>query len=207
MGRNMDSTPVFSAASPPVMDRMYRRFSVAEYEEMIRTGIIKEDDNVELLEGWIVEKMTKNPSHTMAVGLVFDAIGELALKGWFINMEQPIMTSDSEPEPDISVIRGRRRDYPNRKPQADDIAFVVEVADSSLKDDRQWKLGIYARAGIRIYWIVNLRAKRIEIYTDPYTEEAKSGYRTENFFGAKDTIPVVIDGKEIGQLAVAELLP
>lgn len=203
----MDRTPVFPAASPPVTDRVYRRFSVAEYEEMIQSGIIKEDDNVELLEGWIVEKMTKNPSHTLCVGLVNDAIAGLSLKGWFINLEQPIMTDDSEPEPDISVIQGQRRDYRSRKPQAADIAFVVEVADTSLPDDRQWKLGIYARAGIGIYWIVNLRARRIEVYTEPYTDETKSGYREETFFGAIDAVPVVIDGKEIGRLAVAELLP
>ncbi len=92
------------------------RLGVEQYHAMVAAGIVGEDDPVELLEGWLVAKMTKKPPHTLAKGLVRDVIQRCLPAGWFIGSDDPLTTADSEPEPDVTVVRGERRDYRARNP-------------------------------------------------------------------------------------------
>src|SRR5436305_4096318 len=80
-----------------------RRFTVDEYHRMIQTGILEEDDSVELLEGWIVLKMPRNPPHDVAIDLAREAIETRLPAGWRVRVQSAITTSDSEPEPDLAV--------------------------------------------------------------------------------------------------------
>lgn len=183
------------------------RLSVEQYHEMLRAGILTDGDPVELLEGWLVTKMTKNPSHRMACELVREAVRNILPEGWHIQGEQPITTADSEPEPDAMVVRGTLRDYPDRHPGPHEVALVIEVADSTLQRDQTDKKRLYARAGIAVYWILNLIRNRIEVYTDPTGSADAPYYRQEHHYAADDTIPVIIEGREIAQLPVKDLLP
>jgi len=131
----------------------------------------------------------------------------LAPGGWFVNVQEPITTADSEPEPDIAVIRGNRRQYLASHPGQPDLALVVEVSDSSLQHDRTMKLRLYARAMIPIYWIVNLVEGRIEVYTDPTGPDEKPSYRQRRDYGPADEVPFIIEGRVIGRIAVRDLLP
>jgi Uma2 family endonuclease len=124
------------------------RFSVAQYHQMIRLGILTEDDPVELLEGWIIHKMPKNPPHRAATKLTRNALEEIVPEGWYVDAQEPITLLDSEPEPDVVVVRGNTRDYLDRHPGSQDLALVVEIADSTLERDRTSKKRLYARAGI-----------------------------------------------------------
>ena len=140
----VDFAPGFSferAALPPVQ---VWRLSVEQYEEMVRAGILSEDDPVELLDGWLVPKMPKKPLHVMATELVRDALVKVIPDGWHVNSQQPLRLSTSEPEPDAMVVRGSRRDYLDRLPGPAEVALVVEVADTSLEQDRVFKKAIYA---------------------------------------------------------------
>ena len=132
------------------------RFSVAQYEAMIDAGILTENDPVELLEGWIVKKMPKNPAHIFSTQVLQDIFGKILPEGWFINLQDPITTEGSEPEPDVAILRGQRRDYVARKAVPDDVALVIEVAEATLPQDRTIKKRVYAAAGIPVYWIINL---------------------------------------------------
>src|SRR5579872_6769024 len=123
-----------------------RRFTVAEYHHMIRTGLLTEDDPVELLEGWLVPKMGCNVPHDLAIERVMETIRALA-PGWRIRGQSAITLADSEPEPDVAVVRGPIPVQATHHPSPSDIALVVEVADSSLLD----KARIYARANIPVY--------------------------------------------------------
>jgi Uma2 family endonuclease len=195
------------ACSSDVPTEPIYRLSVAQYRAMAHAGILTEDDPVELLEGWLVRKMTKNPPHNVATGLVGDAIEARIPLGWHVAIQGSVTTADSEPEPDLAVIRGTRRDYLDRHPGPEDVALIAEVADTSLRRDRSTKKRLYARAGYPIYWIVNLAERQIEVYTEPSGPRKKPDYRQRRDYRLADEIPVVLDGDEIARIPVREMLP
>jgi Uma2 family endonuclease len=207
MTATVQPTPSAATRNPAIPDVPIYRLTVEQYQAMAQAGILTEDDPVEFLEGWLVEKRVKSPPHVVATGLVLDLFPQLLPAGWFLSMHDPIATPDSLPEPDVALIRGAPRDHLERRPGAADIALVVEVADTSLDQDRELKKRVYAQAGIVIYWIVNLIDRQIEVYTEPTGPAEEPDYRHRQDYGPADEIPIVLDGKEAGRLAVRELLP
>jgi hypothetical protein len=186
------------------------RLSVEQYLRMGRAGILTPEHRVEMLDGRLVEKMIKNPPHIDAVYRMFDALTQALPAGWTVNKEDPLVTPESVPEPACVVLRGDRAEYATRLPIAADAALVVEVADSSLQQDRVDKRRIYAGGAIPAYWIVNIPAGRIEVYTDPTGPLAgpdEPDYRVRHDHGEDDHLPLVNDGREIARLPVRDLLP
>ncbi len=183
------------------------RLSVSQYHGMIEAGILTEDDPVELLEGWLVTKMPKNPPHRLSTQLTREALAGILPVGWYVDAQEPITLSDSEPEPDVVVVRGQRRDYTERHPGAGDLALVVEVADATLQRDRTLKKQLYARAGIPTYWLIDLTNHQIEVYTEPFVDAGQADYRCIQNYRRPDLVPVLIEGREAGQLALHDLLP
>jgi Uma2 family endonuclease len=174
---------------------------------MIDTGILTEDDPVELLEGWIVAKMPHNPPHDGAIQRINKRLGRRLPTGWDLRIQSAAATDDSEPEPDVAVVRGDETTYDSRLPGSADIGVLIEVSDSSLNRDRKEKGCIYARAGLPYYWIVNLVDHWIEVYTDPDSTAVSPQYRTRTDYRSGDSIPLVLDGQVVASLPVAELLP
>ncbi|HEY2416209.1 MAG TPA: Uma2 family endonuclease [Pirellulaceae bacterium] len=198
----------FSVPSPEIGIPPYPvyRFTVAEYEQLTRAGILTEDSNVELLEGWIVPKMPRNPPHDNVIDLINYLLQRLLPLGWFVRIQNSAVTSDSVPEPDVSVVRGKPGSYPNRHPTGADLGLVIEVADSTVLRDRR-KAEIYARAGVPHYWIVNLEDQQIELYSQPVAIGESLVYQSPLILRAKDAIlPVLLDGQEVGKMTVGELL-
>src|SRR4051794_26033814 len=115
-----DAAAIFAVPSFPV-----RRFTVAEYERMAEIGLLTEDDSVELLEGWIVPKTTKYPRHDTTIDILVQLLGRLLPSGWFLRAQNVLVTSDSEPEPDVVVTRGEPKDYWTKHPRAVDVALVI----------------------------------------------------------------------------------
>jgi Uma2 family endonuclease len=183
------------------------RLTVEQYHQMIQSGIVDEDDPVELLEGWLVHKMGKNPPHCLSARLTETNLEGLLPLGWYIAAQDPITTGDSEPEPDVAVIRGEPRHYATRHPGPSDVAMVVEVAEATLRRDRGFKKRLYARAKIPVYWIINLSERQVEVYTQPSGPADQPTYAKRQDYGPSDEIPVVIDGIEVGHIRVLELLP
>lgn len=198
------SIPPFVGALPEVP---VRRFTVEEYHRMLAAGILQEDEPIELLEGLLVPKMTRNPPHDLALGLLEDAINRCLPSGWFRRGQSAVTTTDSEPEPDLAVVRGQRRDYTQRHPKPQDVGLAVEVADSGLDRDRNIKGRVYARSGIPIYWIVNVPDRQIEVYTNPTGPTADPSYTRQEIYRAGDLVPLVLDGQEVARIAVVDLLP
>jgi Uma2 family endonuclease len=183
------------------------RLSVKQYHEMIEVGILDEDDPVELLEGWLVLKMPKNRLHTIATQLIRDLFSRIMPAGWHVTDQEPITTKESEPEPDLSIVRGSLRDDTGRRPGPRDVALVIEVAGATLGRDRGLKKRIHARARIPAYWIVNLIECKIEVYTDPSGPGRKPDYRSRQDFGPEDAVPLMVEGREVASLSVRDLLP
>jgi Uma2 family endonuclease len=195
------------ARSPHLPLDYFYRLSVEQYHAMIRFGILTEDDPVELLEGCLVLKMGINPKHWYATGQLRDWLIGLGLTNYFVHSQEPIVTDDSEPEPDVAVVRGKRLDYFDVSPSTRGIALVVEVSDSTLLHDRTVKKRIYARAGIPIYWIVNLIDQQIEVYTQPTVANENWDYASPEIVGRESEVRVVLDGREAGRLPVQKLMP
>ena len=145
-----------------------RRFSVEEYHQMVRAGILKEDDRVELIEGEIIEMTPIGPRHSFCVARLTDHFA-VSLHGLAVVWAQsPIRLSpDSEPQPDVAVIRPPLTRYADTHPGPDDVLLVIEVADTTVDHDRARKIPLYARAGIPDTWLVNLPAEAIEVHRDP----------------------------------------
>ncbi|HEU5116742.1 MAG TPA: Uma2 family endonuclease [Isosphaeraceae bacterium] len=185
--------------------RIYR-FSVQQYDEMVRVGILTGEDRVELIEGLLVEKMTKNERHMAATKRIVREVQRRLPEGLHVAKEDPIVAGRSEPEPDVAILRGEIEDYLTRKPAAADVVLLVEVADTTYTIDRA-KLRVYARAGIPCCWIANLPADRIEVYTDPTGTDPEPDYRRRQDFARDSEVSLMIDGQEVGRLAVNDLLP
>lgn len=179
------------------------RLSLDQYHAMIKTGILRSGDPIEFLEGVLVPKMTRNPPHRIAVAHLRDRLVALVGNGWHVESQEAISLETSEPEPDIAVVRGSVDDDPDRHPGPGDIAFVVEVSDSTLPYARDLKKRVYARAGIGEYWIVNLFERQIEVYRDP----AGPDYRSRVVYTPGQTIPVTLHGDQVGAITVSQVLP
>jgi Uma2 family endonuclease len=182
------------------------RLSVGQYEKMLDTGVLTSEDRVELIEGIVVRKMTQHPPHAATIDYAVDALRPLLPEGWRLREQKPIKLTDSEPEPDLVILRGPLRRYEKRHPRAADIAVVIEVADTSLEFDRSHKGRAYARARIHAYWIVNLIDGRVEVYSEPKSGRSPA-YRQRTDHGWDARISLVIDGDEVGEVPVRSLIP
>lgn len=183
------------------------RWSVEKYHEMVRAGIIDEDDPVELLEGWIVKKMTTSPLHRTVTGLLRDVLQRVMPEGWFVDSQDPVTLAASEPEPDVVLVRGSRLDFLDHHPGPGDVALVVEVSDSGLSRDRVFKKSIYAAAGIAVYWVVNLVDRRLEVYSECTTSASGTDYARCDCFAVGDKVPLVVEGQTVAEIPLAAILP
>lgn len=190
-----------------VPDSPIWRLSIAQYHQMVQAGILTDDDPVELLEGWLVTKMPKNPPHRLATQLMREALAQLAPIGWYVDAQEPITTADSEPEPDVVIVRGDRRQYRDRHPGPEDVALVVEVSDSTLQRDRTMKQRLYATAGIAVYWIVNLVDGQVEVYQEPRGPASEPHYARRDDYRREAAIPLMLDGESVGVVDVEAVLP
>jgi hypothetical protein len=199
------SPPVAPALQPPPYPIW--QFTVDEYHQLIQQGILTEVHRVELLEGWIVPKMPRNPPHDTSLKLTAQIIDPQTPAGWHARWQSAITLPESEPEPDGAIVEGDVRDFANQHPEPRDIGLLIEVADSSLDRDRNRKGPLDARANIPVYWIINLIDSQVEVYSDPTGPSAAPGYRQRQDFSLGSTVPLLIAGQVVGQIAVSDLLP
>jgi Uma2 family endonuclease len=135
-----------------------------------------------LIDGVILEQGPMNPPHAITLGLVEEAIRTAFGTGWWLRHQSPLILGQyTDPEPDLAVVPGRPRDYTGHPTTAD---LLVEVADSSLDFDMNDKRLLYAKAGIREYWVVDINGRRLLSYRDPQAGD----YATQQALGPADTI-------------------
>ncbi len=201
-----------SATLPPLHPRQPQpsprpRMTVAEFHRLIQDGVLGENDRVELLEGWMVPKMTHNPLHDGVIQIVSKRLERELPSQWSMRIQSAITTADSEPEPDIAVVRGDERTYLTGHPRPSDIGLLIEVAESSLTQDREDKGRLSARARIAEYWIVNLIDFQIEVFSDPAGTDDAPADRKQQVFRGDEIVPLVIDGRALAGIPARDLLP
>ena len=188
-----------TASSPPP----HHRITVDEYERIIEAGALEDPSRVELIDGYMVDKMGKNAGHSYSTKETLKALDSRLPAGWTSRKEEPLRVPPyDEPEPDIAIVRGTDADYEFRPPRAADVALLVEVSEATLSRDRGEKLLSYAKARIPVYWIINLVDRQVEVYSRP----GKTGYRSRQVFKSGEQVPVTIGGRELPPIAVDSLL-
>ena len=144
------------------------RFTVKEYYRMAETGVLRPDARVELLNGEIIDMSPIGPFHGGVTKLLNSLFSVAARGRWIIAIQDPVRLDDqSEPQPDLMLLKPASDFYRHRHPQPEDVFLLVEVSDTSLTADREEKLPAYGRAGIAEVWVVNLADLTVEVYREP----------------------------------------
>lgn len=156
------------------MSILLKSWTVDEYHRMIAAGILAGGDRLELLDGQIIQMNPQLPPHAATTQRAARYLDRLLDEVAYVRMQLPVtLPPNSEPEPDIAVVRLDANEYGDRHPAASDILLLIEIADSTLLSDRQTKALIYARAGIADYWILDVNSRQVLVFREPSAD----GYR------------------------------
>jgi Uma2 family endonuclease len=161
-----------------------RTFSPREVQRMVETGILRADEPVELLEGRLVLVSPQGPPHASVVGALAERLRTAYPSGYAVREEKPLELPESLPEPDIAVVLGTQLDYAKRHPNGEDAQLVVEVAVTSQELDHA-KARLYARAHVRVLWLLDIPARRLEVHTEPQQD---GRYRVVQVLGDDDEV-------------------
>ena len=187
-----------------VVERRSKRWTREEVYRLMDLGLLSEDRDkapYELLEGELFEKMPENGPHAFALDALCDWLSSIAKPGCFVRNQHPITFDDlSEPEPDAAVIKGDRRDFLDH-PRPENVALLVEVCDSTFRDDRRRKVPLYARAGIPEVWLLDLNGRRLLVHTGPEGDE----YRLVRTLREDEAVSPAFRAE--ASVRVADLLP
>lgn len=169
-----------------------KKFTIAEYHQLVDLGFFTEDEKIELIRGEIINMAPKRTPHSVCNSLLLGQLFRSLHNRANVRGQEPItLPSDSEPEPDVVVAKLKADNYLSAHPVAENIILVVEIADSTLKYDREVKIPLYAEAGINDYWIFNLVDKCLEVYTKPFSRQnGNFNYQTRNIILADGTIEI-----------------
>lgn len=186
------------------------RMTAETFFRAVDADVFPKKARVYLRNGQIYTKMAKKLPHSASTTVVLSALIPVLPEGWTYWIESPILSHEfSAPLPDICLVRGRAQDYLQKGsfPKADEIALVVEIAESSLAEDRGEALADYAKANLPVYWIVNLIDWQVEVYTGPETVGEISRYAHREDYPVGREIPVTIDGVEVARVPAGSILP
>jgi Uma2 family endonuclease len=179
-----------------------RLWTVADYHRMAETGILDEDERVELLEGKIIWKSAKSTAHCSAVRRIGKLLHNRFGNQAWISIQDPIQLNQrSEPEPDIAVVQIDPLDYADHHPTPSEVYLIIEVADSSLKFDCETKAKAYAQAGIVDYWVLDVVERQLYVFREPNEE----GYQSKVILGEDGRISP-LQFADL-QIVVLEMLP
>jgi Uma2 family endonuclease len=179
-----------------------RKWTVKEYHKLGEMGFFHPEERVELLSGNIITISAKGTANTSATRRTANVLRDILGNQVDVYYKSPIALDDnSEPEPDIAVVRIDPFDYATHHPTPSEVYLIIEVADSSLTFDREIKAKAYGRSGIADYWVLNVNERQLHVFREP----AENGYQSELILGENGSIsplqfPIV-------NIAIQEMLP
>lgn len=165
----MSSPNTLPIDTVPLEPTSLKRWTVQDYHRMSELGILDPNERTELIAGQITLMAAKGTPHVLALRLLSRRLDQLlAGQPVFVSTQDPIQLDNfSEPEPDLAVVHGTELDYANCHPRPEDLDLVVEVADSTLRQDCEIKDKVYAQAKIADYWVVDLKNRQLHVFRDP----------------------------------------
>ncbi len=184
-----------------------RRWTRAEYDRLIADGRFGPAERLELLGGQLVVREPQGSRHAVAIELALRALQQAFGPAWRVRVQLPVsLDVESEPEPDLSVVGGDPRGSALSHPAHP--VLIVEVADTSLAFDREYKSSLYARAGVADYWIVNLVDRQLEVFRDPVVAPLTPfGWRYGQRLVRGASASIFPLGAPSARISVADLLP
>ncbi|MBD2339566.1 Uma2 family endonuclease [Calothrix sp. FACHB-156] len=167
-----------------------KRFTLDEYHRLTELGFFHEDDHIELVNGEIIEMVSKGKAHETCLRKLWKELPKLVGDRATLQSQAPItLPPNSEPEPDFAIIKNRSDDYLSAHPAPSDVLLVIEVSDASLDYDQVVKIPLYAQSGITDYLIFNLFDNHLECYSKPYADSlGKYGYSSKRIILANQMI-------------------
>lgn len=198
----MTTTPTTTRRPPPPERRLWTRQEFDRAEEL---GLFGSEERLELIEGEIlVKELPLNAPHAAAQRRVEKVLGHLFAEGFDVRGQLPLaLDSHSKPLPDIAVVEGAAEDYETEHPTT--ALLLVEIADTTLRLDRTRKAGLYARAGIQEYWILNLQERVLEVYRQPESTRGRFYYASVTQYTEDESIAPL--AAPMAGIAVTDLLP
>jgi Uma2 family endonuclease len=179
--RTLSSNDVADAIPP----ELHHRFTVDEYHRMIETGIVRGDDRVQLISGVVLEMSPQNERHARLIQRLNRVLVRALGDEYAVRPQLPLtLGADSEPEPDLAVVRAEDAASPDEHPRS--AVLVIEVSGDSIRFDRGLKAALYARAGIPEYWIFDAEAHSVEVYRNP--DPAASRYTSATRLESESTL-------------------
>ncbi|NEQ20338.1 MAG: Uma2 family endonuclease [Microcoleus sp. SIO2G3] len=164
-----------------------RKFTVEQYHKMAQSGILTEDDRVELIRGEIIEMSPIGRRHAACVRRLDALLSEKLRRRAIVDTQNPVELDDtSEPQPDVVLLQPRPDFYESEHPQPEDIFLIVEVADTTAKFDREVKIPLYAKDNIVEVWLVDINKQCIEVYRQP----SPTGYQNVQTFQRSQTLSI-----------------
>lgn len=186
-----------------------RRWTREEYYRAAEAGIFMPNERLELIDGEVYAQVSpQNSPHAWSIVLTASALRGVLGEGFITREEKPIIISDdTEPEPDLAVVKGSPRDYTDH-PTSDDVVLLVEVSDTTYGSDTRFKASLYASEGVPDYWVLNLKKRELEVCREPAPDpKARFGWsyqEVKTYAEGQSASPLAAPGREV---KVEELLP
>ncbi|HZL35385.1 MAG TPA: Uma2 family endonuclease [Tepidisphaeraceae bacterium] len=198
--------PPEDIAGPDVPPYPQRKFTVREYHRLMDSGALHPALRTELVEGWVVDKMTRHARHDSTLQLAADVLQRRTGPSWRLRQQSAITMDDGEPEPDLVIVPGPVLRFRHAHPRPFDVVLLIEVSDSTLAYDRGSKCRDYARNGIARYWVLNVVGGKVEVYEDPTGPNESPSYLTIRSYGAGEAVPLILRDQTFESIPVNELL-
>jgi Uma2 family endonuclease len=146
----------------------HRKFTVDEYHYFIEQGVFQPEERLELIEGELIEMSPIGKRHAGSVDFIADLLRRFLGEKAIVRVQNPIVLDDfSEPQPDVCLLKRREDFYRQTNATAKDVLLAIEVADTTVKYDRDVKFPRYAANGIAEAWLIDLENDRVEIHSEP----------------------------------------
>ena len=157
-----------------------RKFTVKQYHKMVESGILSEDDQVELIRGEIIEMSPIGTRYAACVRRFNNLLSRRLSGRVIVDTQNPVELSEtSEPQPDVVLLQLRADFYETAHPQPEDIFLIVEIAATTVKYDCEVKISLYAEESITEVWLVDINGECVEVYREP----TPGGYQNIQTFG------------------------